>query len=428
LKKALILAYDFPPFNSIGAQRPYSWFKYFKEFGIEPILITRHWDREITGPDDCNLPSLNTEVISEESKFGKVIRAPFFPSLRDRLISKTNLPTVLFRKGLSVWQLLTEHYFESSDNKIPIYRAARDFLQSNKVDVIIACGEPFVLFRYASELSKEFAIPWIGDYRDGWSTNYRWDDAKVYGLIQKSVQQRVEKHVTESADMLTTAAPSFSKRIAKLTGRNEEGIPVVYNGYFEDLFDGLDDVPEKKTFHAVHAGTLYYFQRVETYLDGLNLFLENYPDAEIETTFFGLNFYPAQIDRIKASVGKAKVKFTDKIPHEKMLAELASSHLQLLVATPEKHQIYGKVFDYLASGRPTLMVENDKGPLEWILSHQENSYNASTAEEVSDYIEELYFNRDKTKRLPRSENQFSRRKQTERFAKLILETLNKQQA
>lgn len=425
MKKALILAYDFPPFNSIGAQRPYSWFKHFREFGIEPVLVTRHWDREITGPDDCNLPSVNTEITEEQTEFGTLIRAPFFPSLRDRLISKTDIPTVLFRKALSVWQLLTEHYFESSDNKAPIYKAAQGYLSKNKVDVIIACGEPFVLFRYASELSKEFGIPWTGDYRDGWSTNYRWDDAKVYGLIQKSVQQRVEKRVTKSASMLTTAAPSFSKRIAKLTGRKEKAIPVVYNGYFEDMFEGLEEVPEKKTFHIVHAGTLYYFQRVETFLQGLNQFLEKHPDAEVETTFFGLNFYPAQIDRIKAASGRVNVKFTNKIPHRKMLEELASSHLQLLVATPEKHQIYGKVFDYLASGRPTLMVENDKGPLEWILSHQENSFCATTADEVANYIEELYLNREKTKRLPRVENQFSRKKQTERFANLILDILNK---
>lgn len=425
MKKALILAYDFPPFNSIGGQRPFAWYKYFNQFGIEPIVVTRHWDREITGPDDCNLPTINTSVTEEQTDYGTLIRAPFFPSLRDRLISKTDLPTVLFRKVLSVWQLLTEHFIESSDNKTPIYHAARKHLLTNNVDVIIACGEPFVLFRYASELSKEFGIPWIGDYRDGWSTNYRWDDAKMYGLIQRLVQQRVEKRVTESASLLTTAAPSFSERIAKLTGRKEEDIPVVYNGYFEDLFDGLEEIPEKETFHIVHAGTLYYFQRVETFLHGLNTFLSENPEAKITTTFFGLNFYPAQIDRIKAAAGKADVKFTDKISHRKMLEELASSHVQLLVATPDKHQIYGKVFDYLASGRPTLMVENDRGPLEWILSHQKNAFAVSTPEDVAVYIKDLYFNREKTKRLSRSENQFSRSKQTERFANLILGVLNK---
>ena len=425
MKKALILAYDFPPFNSIGAQRPYAWFKHFKEFGIEPIVVTRHWDREITGPDDCNLPSIKTEVSKEESEFGTIVRAPFIPSLRDRLISKTDTLTVIFRKTLSVWQLLTEHYLESSDNKTPICKAAKQYLKNNKVDVIIACGEPFVLFRYASVLSSEFNIPWMGDYRDGWSTNYRWDDAKLYGLIQKSVQQRVEKKVIESASALTTAAPSFSERIANLTGRDIEDVPVIYNGYFEELFEGLETVVLKKKFSIVHAGTLYYFQRVETFLKGLNLFLLKHPEAEVDVTFFGLNFYPEQINRIRQSEGTANVTFTDKVPHKKMLTELASSHLQLLVATPEKHQIYGKVFDYLASGRPTLMVENDNGPLEWILSHQENSYSASEPDEVVKCLENLYFNPEKTARLKRSDNQFSRKNQTERFAKLVASIADK---
>ena len=424
MKKALILAYDFPPFNSIGAQRPYAWFKYFREFGIEPVVVTRHWDREITGPDDCNLPSLNAEITTEETDHGTLVRAPFFPSLRDRLISRTDLPTVLFRKVLSVWQLLTEHFIEASDNKTPIYKAAKAYLKENKVDMILACGEPFVLFRYASELSSEFNIPWCGDYRDGWSTNYRWDDAKLYGLIQKQVQQRVEKKVVKSASVLTTAAPSFSKRISVLTGRKEEEIPVIYNGYFEDLFEGLDETPTKEKFTVVHAGTLYYFQRVETYLKGLNLFLKKHPEAEIETIFFGLNFYPAQIDRIKKAAGKAEVTFTNKIPHREMLSQLASSHLQLLVATPEKHQIYGKAFDYIASGKPTLMVENDEGPLEWILSFQENSAMASTAEQVSNYLEKLYFNPDATKRRKRQGDTFTRRNQTQRYAELILNIID----
>lgn len=423
MKKALILAYDFPPFNSIGAQRPHSWYKHFKQFGIEPIVVTRHWDRKITGPDDCNLPSLKQNVTVENTEFGTIVRAPFFPSLRDRLITSTSLPVVLFRKMLSVWQLLTEHFIASSDNKRPIYEAAKTCLKENKVDIILACGEPFVLFRYASVLSLEFGIPWAGDYRDGWSTNYRWDDAQVYGLIQKLVQQRVEKKTIASAKLLTTAAPSFSSRISTIAPFKTEEIPVIYNGYFEEMFDELEEITEKKRFTIVHAGTLYYFQRVETFLNGLNLFLIQNPEAEVDVNFFGLNFYPAQIERIKKVECKANITFTDKIPHQQMLAELASSHLQLLVATPEKHQIYGKVFDYTASGRPTLMVENDNGPLEWILSFQENSFNASSVEEVSTVISELYSDRSKTKRFKTAQGQFTRKNQTKRYVEEITRVL-----
>ncbi len=424
MKKALILAYDFPPYNSIGGQRPYSWFKYFREFGLDPVVVTRHWDREIKGPDDCNLTSVNKNVTEETSTFGRVIRAPFHPSKRDHLISRTDLPSVLLRKTLSVWQLLTEHHLASSDNKRTILEQARKYLLKNKVDVIIACGEPFVLFRYAAELSHEFNTPWIGDYRDGWSTNYRWDDAKFYGLIQRSVQRNVEKKVVSTAMLLTTAAPSFSERLAKLTGRNETDIPVIYNGYFEEKFD-LKVQPElKQRFSVAHAGTLYYFQKVETFLKGLNLFLEKHPEKEIDVNFYGLNFYPAQINRIKAAAGKAKVNFIDKLPHEQMLSELASSHVQLLVATPEKHQIYAKVFDYMASGRPILMVENDQGPLEGILSNRPNASICSKPLEVCHYFEQAFENPTFYERTQLNDRTFTRRNQTRRFAELILQAIN----
>ena len=41
--KVLVLCNDFTPLNSIGAQRPYSWFKYFKKYGAEITAITKNW-------------------------------------------------------------------------------------------------------------------------------------------------------------------------------------------------------------------------------------------------------------------------------------------------------------------------------------------------------------------------------------------------
>jgi hypothetical protein len=48
--------------------------------------------------------------------------------------------------------------------KAGIFKEAESYLKNNKVDAIIASGDPFVLFYYASKLSKEFNIPWIADY------------------------------------------------------------------------------------------------------------------------------------------------------------------------------------------------------------------------------------------------------------------------
>lgn len=427
MRKALILAYDFPPLNSIGAQRPYSWFKYFKAFGIEPIVVTRHWDRKFNDQTDFYRASLSQHTVVEESTNGTVIRVPFKPNLRDRLIDRSGAVSVILRKFLSLAQALTEHHTSNLDNKCGILNEARKYLQSNKVDIIIATGEPFILFSYAARLSKKFDIPWVADYRDGWSTNNNLEQPSFRNRLFKKVFGYVERSTLYSSSIVSTAAPDFSKRISSLLGKNEHEVPVIYNGYFEELYENLEPVKLQNVFSIAHAGTIYPFQKVETFLDGLNRFLSKHPQNKIEVTFYGLNMFPEQIKRIQNFPTEAKIQFTDKMPHRDIIQKLRSTHVQLLLATPEVNQIYAKVFDYMATGRPILTVENDKGPLEEMLTGRSNSRLCSSAEEVCSYLEYAYGNRELEETYPSEDNTFTRRNQTKRFAELILQTIEKKE-
>ena len=52
-------------------------------------------------------------------------------------------------------------------------KAAEDYLATNKIDCILATGDPFVLFHYAKKaLRKKHNVPWIADYRDPWSSEF----------------------------------------------------------------------------------------------------------------------------------------------------------------------------------------------------------------------------------------------------------------
>ncbi|CAN0503044.1 unnamed protein product, partial [Scytosiphon promiscuus] len=103
MKKILILANDFPPFNSIGAQRPASWYKYFHENGLFPVVVTRHWDEGIQSPIDYIKPSFKKEIEISENPEGTIIRVPYSPTLRDRLIIKFGLEKYQFlRKFLTI--------------------------------------------------------------------------------------------------------------------------------------------------------------------------------------------------------------------------------------------------------------------------------------------------------------------------------------
>ena len=69
--KALILCNDFPPLNSIGAQRPYSWYKYFKRYGIDVTVITQNWSKNSATVYDV-MTLANENFIASMANFGPV--------------------------------------------------------------------------------------------------------------------------------------------------------------------------------------------------------------------------------------------------------------------------------------------------------------------------------------------------------------------
>jgi len=169
MKKVLILAYDFPPYISVGGLRPYSWFKHFKAFDINPIVVTRQWNNKYANGFDYIAASKNTQTIIEKTEYGTIIKSPYFPNLANRILLKYGYNKYkIFRKiGSGFYELFQWCFFIGP--KVQLYFAAREYLKTNRVDVIIATGEPYILFRYASVLSKKNNIPWIADYRDPWT-------------------------------------------------------------------------------------------------------------------------------------------------------------------------------------------------------------------------------------------------------------------
>jgi len=102
MKKVLILAFDFPPYASIGGQRPCSWYRYFRENNYEPIVVTRHWNSDFSDTNYFIKPSSNREKEEQKTDLGTIIRVPYTTSFRDRLVLKYGMHRfVLLRKMLS---------------------------------------------------------------------------------------------------------------------------------------------------------------------------------------------------------------------------------------------------------------------------------------------------------------------------------------
>lgn len=363
MKKVLILAYDFPPYNSVGAIRPSVWVKYFKQYGIEPIVVTRQWTT-ITGNElDYIAPGESNEVLIYENVNGVIVSAPYFPNLANRiLIHKGNQKLKWVRKISAAWNEVAQ-FFLPIGTKRSIYKAANDFLQTNKVDAIIATGDPFILFHYASKLSKKHHLPWIADYRDPWS-HYLEKDGGFLFHFSKFVERRALNNVTH----ITTVSDIISSKLIQLLG--EKPITIISNGYDLELIEESKQVEQSSEILTIaHAGTIYDWHPLEIFLETLSQWVRQESPDNWRLIFYGLN----QIERLECALEKYSnlrpyVTYTARMPNQQMLKELRSCNLMLMF---NYYAYMGtKVFDYIGIERQILLCfENDTAALELKKKH-----------------------------------------------------------
>jgi hypothetical protein len=350
LKKLLILAYDFPPYVSVGGLRPYNWFLYLKKYGIEPIVITRQWDNQYGNHLDYISAGKSDETIVELSENGTIFRTPYHPNLSNRILLKYgNTKFKIVRKVVSGFFEFAQFIIPTGP-KVELYRFARSYLKENKVDAIIATGDPFVLFSYASKLSKEFQIPWIADYRDPWSQNF----SSKKGLLQRKFELYFEKRIVKSSELIITVDLLFKLKIASVFP--SISINIVPNGFDEDGMLRIKDVKQNSeilTFSFI--GTIYDWHPIEQLLEDFYKFCIDNPSKKFILKFYGINI-PEKIERLiqtRFQELKNCLQIFPKIPNHELLESLAKDNVLLLF---NYYNFTGtKIYDYLGIKRYILL-------------------------------------------------------------------------
>jgi glycosyltransferase involved in cell wall biosynthesis len=390
--RILILAYDFPPNLSIGGQRPWYWAKYLNEHGVYPIIVTRHWEASLRSAADCVKPSASQAVQDLRQDTHRIIRIPFNPGLRDRIFLKYgDSKRKWIRKVLSFVMTIGESLFPRIGDKYFLYREVKQRIASLHVDAIMATGEPFVLHSYASRLGKQFNLPVVLDYRDGWTTNQENKSLSfAEQLIHLSHRFSERKNLT-SASLVTAASPSYLKNISTDLMKTERSA-VIYNGYDEEVANHIKPSGVNSTFTIAYAGRLYDYQRLESFLEGLRIFLTHHAGAKIKVVFYGMSFYPEMVKRVKRfhQTLEDHLVFTERIAYSRLMQSLHSADALLLLSAPGADWLSAKTFDYLPHKKPILLVEGDQGVLERILEETSLGFICNNANDVSSYIKELY--------------------------------------
>lgn len=372
MKKVLILAYDFPPYNSIGAQRPYSWYRYFSKLDWYPVVI-------------CNA---SKDIQKDESYpiFDETIGKVKYVELK-----QINYKHVFVRKIYTLIKLIFGFYIKNIDNRKELYKEAHQYLLNEKVDLIIATGEPFILFTFAAQLSKEFSIPWVADYRDGWSTNYTalYKSSFITKLYYKYVET-IERSILKKVSLITTT--SSSQRNELMLIHKNKKVEIIYNGFFEEIIKKVQKQQNNKTFTIVYGGTIYKFQKLELFLSGFRRFIKDVSSDNIIIKFIGVDFFGNQIQRISNYDSSLNnyIQIMNRMPLEKALENMSEANILLLLGHESIKQLYAKVFDYVALNRKILFVVNDNSDVSKILTETDTGMICQNEEDVYNYLKSSY--------------------------------------
>jgi hypothetical protein len=446
-KKVLILAYDFPPYVSVGGLRPYSWYKYLNEFKVYPIVITRQWSNNYGNHLDYIAPSKEQEVEITSSDCGTIIRTPYKPNRANRLMLKHGVEKHrLRRKLITAYYELFQYVFPVGP-KLELYLEAKKYLQNNKVDVILASGEPFVLLKYASKLSKEFNIPWIADYRDSWVQKAHIQN----NFLLKTWYTCVEKKVLKSVNKITTVSDFLKHEIAFANTTVE--FEIIPNGFDYEFADNAKKIKQNdKTLSFVLTGSIYDWHPIRSFLSHLNNFIVSNNYTNIRLFLYGINMHAKTIGTTIEELISEEYPhllgycvFHEKLSNEELLVELANLNVMVLF---NDYSLMGtKIFDYIGINRTILFCfENDEDAMRLkrkyfnmkerqstndrlqieLIKRTQAGYIVKDAQELNSTFEMLYNEFSKNKFIACNTintEEFSRKRQAKKLACLIEDVL-----
>ncbi|WP_181391677.1 glycosyltransferase [Methanospirillum lacunae] len=304
--------------------------------------------------------------------------------------------------------------------------AFEKYIQNQNVDAIISSSCPFTCHLIGHDISSQYNIPWIADFRDLWTEGPYYE----YSNIRRRIERKLEIKTISNASRIVSVSDSYAHELQMV--HPDHQIEVIQNGFDEDLLQLNANVLDLK-FSITYTGTLRYGRRDP----GLLLYAikelieeNNIDQDEIEINFYGDSPHWLY-DEIRNLGVQNIVKVHGHVTRDEALAVQRSSQILLLLTWNDPHDkgMYtGKLFDYLAACRPILSIGYPDSVANQVIRDVGAGSIASSKEETKEIILNTYkqFNRtgfvkytgDKSKLFP-----YSQRKMSEKYARILTDII-----
>ena len=424
MKKVLIIAYYWPPAGGPGVQRWLKFVKYLPDFDIKPIVYV---------PENATYPIVDHDLVHQVNNNVTVLKQPIKePYKLASIFSKKSTSTISSgiikaeKKQSFVEKMLlyVRGNFFIPDARVGWVNPSVDYLsnyiKTNAVDVIITTGPPHSMHLIGLELQKRFAVKWIADFRDPWtSIGYH----KELKLTERSAQKHkdLERLVLTKADTILTTSFTTKQEFAEIT---QKPIHVITNGY--DI-ESIEKPALDTKFTISHIGSLLSKRNPHILWQALNEILQENEQfrSDFELQLIG-KVSSEIIDTIKEFNLDTYLNVLGYVSHTEALKYQRSSQVLLLIEIDSFETIGiipGKLFEYMAAERPILAIGPKESDVEKIIkdTNAGKYFNYDNLQEVKQYLLECYekYQQSNLKVHGIGLQYFSRKKLTEKLAGVI---------
>ena len=350
-RRLLIITYYFPPEGSVGAHRWRAMSRWLQRLGHEVTVLTT--------PAFGALPAEGEEIqrafdLAASPALRRLLRRPPASSTTDGApqMGEAAPPAIIANLIVPDAHLLGWNPAAAL--------AARRLVRQRRIDCVITSSPPHSTHLIPLLLGRRRPA-WIADFRDGWRFEPLRGPWPLPG--QDALDGVLERKVATKADLVIGVTRPIADDLA---GRLGARAACVTNAWDPDLEDVVrhGGAPEldPATVNIVHAGKLYVEgsnrRDPGTLGPALRLLLERRPDAARRLRILVAGRLDPKEERYLKDLDPAgMIRHLGQLPHESMLALERRADALLLVTAPKLVSLAtGKVFEYLAAGRPIIAL------------------------------------------------------------------------
>ncbi len=338
--KVLLVTLYFPPAGGGGVQRPLKLAQYLPALGIETHVLAPDDPKWIHRDDDLRPP---TQAWVHRARYlGPRGRKP-----AEELHGRGGLARLAAHARLASRRLLVPD--ENVSWNLTAIPAAIRIARKEGIDAVITTSPPASVHLVGAAVRKATGARWLADLRDSVVAHPHRRAESAAVRAKERVDEAVARLVARQADAISCVSDAIAAEARALGPRGP--LVTIPNGCDFDDVAGLEYTPAQR-FRITHAGSFFGKRDPRPFLQALH-------DSKLDVVarFLG-DFRSADREWAERLGLGDRLELIPYAPRATSLALQRDSEA-LLLLIPEasgrgKGVLSGKVFEYLAVGRPIL--------------------------------------------------------------------------